>query len=75
MKLTISYWTKREIYCPACKSDRIVLIFFKHDNISKILDAIDEELIKWLDQQIKKKRFANRSHGFEFAVTQLKDKS
>jgi len=36
---------------------------------------MDEELIKWLDTQIKKKRFANRSHGFEFAISQLKEKS
>ena len=41
----------------------------------KLSVTVDEDLIKWLDSQIKKKRFANRSHGFEYAVTQLKDKS
>jgi len=41
----------------------------------KLSITIDEDLIKWLDSQIKKKRFANRSHGFEYAVSQMKDKS
>ncbi|MFZ1075796.1 MAG: ribbon-helix-helix domain-containing protein [Nitrosotalea sp.] len=39
---------------------------------SKLSITIDEELVKWLDSQIKQKRFANRSHGFEFALVQLK---
>jgi metal-responsive CopG/Arc/MetJ family transcriptional regulator len=42
---------------------------------TKLSITIDDELVKWLDLQIKKKRFANRSHGFEFAISQLKDKS
>ncbi|MGI0068971.1 MAG: ribbon-helix-helix domain-containing protein [Nitrosopumilaceae archaeon] len=42
---------------------------------TKISITIDEELIKWLDSQIKKKKFANRSHGFEYAVSELKDQS
>jgi len=42
---------------------------------TKLSITVDEELLKWLDTQIKKKRFANRSHGFEFAMSQLKDKS
>jgi len=35
--------------------------------------SIDESLLKWLDAQIKTKRFASRSHGIEFALTQLKE--
>jgi metal-responsive CopG/Arc/MetJ family transcriptional regulator len=42
---------------------------------AKLSITVDEELLKWLDLQIKKKRFANRSHGFEFAISQLRDKS
>lgn len=42
---------------------------------SKISITIDGDLIKWLDSQIKQKKFASRSHGFEFAITQLKEES
>ena len=38
---------------------------------TKLSITVDEELLKWLDTQIKKKRFANRSHGFEFAMSHL----
>jgi metal-responsive CopG/Arc/MetJ family transcriptional regulator len=41
---------------------------------TKISITVDEDLIKWLDSQIKAKKFASRSHGFEFALTQLKEK-
>ncbi|MGI0102798.1 MAG: ribbon-helix-helix domain-containing protein [Nitrosotalea sp.] len=44
-------------------------------NKIKLSITIDEELIKWLDSQIKKKKFANRSHGFEYALTQAKESS
>jgi len=42
---------------------------------TKISITIDDDLVKWLDSQIKKKRFANRSHGFEYAISELKEKS
>jgi len=42
---------------------------------TKISITVDDELVKWIDLQIKKKKFANRSHGFEYAVSQLKEKS
>jgi Arc/MetJ-type ribon-helix-helix transcriptional regulator len=42
---------------------------------TKISITVDDELIKWIDLQIKKKKFANRSHGFEYSVSQLKEKS
>ncbi|MCV0366339.1 MAG: ribbon-helix-helix domain-containing protein [Nitrosopumilus sp.] len=40
----------------------------------KLSITLDSELVKWLDQKIKKKQFANRSHGLEYAVSQLKEK-
>ncbi|MEX2059632.1 MAG: ribbon-helix-helix domain-containing protein [Nitrosopumilaceae archaeon] len=41
----------------------------------KLSITIDEDLMKWLDTQVKKKRFATRSHGFEYALSQLKERS
>ena len=37
--------------------------------------SVDEDLLLWLDSQIKKKRFASRSHGVEYALNELKEKS
>lgn len=34
--------------------------------------ALDEELIKWIDSQIKTRRFANRTHAVEYALEQLR---
>ncbi|MGA3112051.1 MAG: ribbon-helix-helix domain-containing protein [Candidatus Bathyarchaeia archaeon] len=34
--------------------------------------ALDEDLLKWVDSQIKTKRFANRTHAVEFALEQLR---
>ncbi|MEM3874047.1 MAG: ribbon-helix-helix domain-containing protein [Candidatus Bathyarchaeia archaeon] len=34
--------------------------------------SIDEDLLKWIDEQIKNKRFAHRSHAFEYAIEQLR---
>lgn len=42
---------------------------------TKISITLDGDLIKWLDSQIKQKRFANRSHGIEFALSQLRESS
>jgi Arc/MetJ-type ribon-helix-helix transcriptional regulator len=33
--------------------------------------TIEQKYLEWIDQQIKEKRFANRSHGFEYAVQKL----
>ena len=41
----------------------------------KISITIDDDLLKWLDSKIKTKKFANRSHGLEYALSQLKEKS
>lgn len=34
--------------------------------------SIDEELCKWLDMEIKSRRFSSRSHGIEYALSELK---
>jgi metal-responsive CopG/Arc/MetJ family transcriptional regulator len=34
--------------------------------------SVDEDLLKWIDQQIEIKRFAQRSHAFEYAIEQLR---
>lgn len=36
--------------------------------------SIDEDLLKWVDSQIKSKIFASRSHGIEYALNELKKK-
>jgi metal-responsive CopG/Arc/MetJ family transcriptional regulator len=33
--------------------------------------SVDEELLKWLDSQIKERTFASRSHGIEYAISKL----
>jgi len=35
--------------------------------------TLDEDLLKWIDQQIKTRRFANRTHAIEYAVQKLKE--
>lgn len=37
--------------------------------------TIDDELIKWVEKQIKAKRFASLSHAIEYALTKLKEES
>jgi Arc/MetJ-type ribon-helix-helix transcriptional regulator len=33
--------------------------------------ALDEDLLKWVDEMVKAKRFANRTHAIEFALKKL----
>ena len=40
----------------------------------KLSITVDSELIKWIDEEIKKKRFSSRSHAFEFCVNHVKEK-
>jgi len=42
---------------------------------NKFSVSVDDNLLKWLDSEIKNKRFASRSHGIEFALNELKKKS
>jgi Arc/MetJ-type ribon-helix-helix transcriptional regulator len=36
---------------------------------------LDEDLLKWVDSQIAKKRFAHRTHAVEYALQKLKEKT
>ncbi len=36
--------------------------------------ALDDDLLKWVDSQIEKKRFANRTHAIKYALQQLKER-
>jgi len=40
---------------------------------SKMSVTIDVELIKWIEQQIKKQKFRNKSHAVEYALVKLKE--
>lgn len=35
--------------------------------------ALDEDLLKWIDEVVKTKRFANRTHTIEYALQKLKE--
>lgn len=37
----------------------------------RVYATIREDLVKWLDEQVEKLRFANRSHGLEYALQKL----
>lgn len=39
----------------------------------RITISIDLELLEWLDEKVKKRIFANRSHGFEFLIAREKE--
>jgi Arc/MetJ-type ribon-helix-helix transcriptional regulator len=36
--------------------------------------TVREDLVKYIDEQVGKLRFASRSHAIEYALTQLKEK-
>jgi len=40
----------------------------------KISVTVDGQLLKWVDSQIKKKKFASRSHAIEFALSSITEK-
>jgi len=35
--------------------------------------ALDEDLVKWIDEMVYAKRFANRTHAIEYALQRLKE--
>lgn len=37
----------------------------------RVYATIREDLVKWLDQEVEKLRFATRSHGLEYALQNL----
>ncbi len=41
----------------------------------RITITIDSALLEWLDQKIKDRIFANRSHGIEFLIAKKKEES
>jgi Arc/MetJ-type ribon-helix-helix transcriptional regulator len=44
-------------------------------NKATIAISVDPQLLKWIDEQIKIKRFANRSHAFELGIQRLKEEA
>lgn len=40
----------------------------------RVAVTIREDLLEWLDQQVRTMRFHNRSHGIEYALHKLKGK-
>jgi len=41
----------------------------------RITITLDKELLDWLDDNVKNKVFANRSHGFEYLIAKKKNES
>lgn len=39
----------------------------------RVYATVREDLVKWVDQEVKKLRFANRSHAIEYALSKLKE--
>jgi len=37
----------------------------------RVYVTIREDLVKWIDEQVQKLRFANRSHAIEYAIAKL----
>jgi Arc/MetJ-type ribon-helix-helix transcriptional regulator len=35
--------------------------------------SIDEETLKWIDEQVETKKFRSRSHVIDYAIEQLKN--
>jgi len=40
----------------------------------KVTVTVDKQIVEWLDREVSKRRFRNRSHGFEYALAKLKEK-
>ena len=39
----------------------------------KFTTSIREDLVEWMDKEIKKLRFTSRSHAIEYALAKLKE--
>jgi Arc/MetJ-type ribon-helix-helix transcriptional regulator len=37
----------------------------------RVYATIKEDFVKWIDEQVEKLRFANRSHAIEYAISKL----
>ncbi len=40
----------------------------------KISISIDEDLLEWVESEVKKKRFGSVSHAVNFALNELREK-
>jgi len=40
----------------------------------RVFATIHEDIVKWIDKEVAKRRFANRSHALEYAIQQLIEK-
>ena len=39
--------------------------------MARVNISVDDETLRWVEQEVEKKRFRNVSHGFEYAVNEL----
>jgi len=46
---------------------------FKMGGKKKTSISLDEDLLSWIDEMVKTKRFANRTHAIEYALQRLKE--
>lgn len=40
----------------------------------RVYATVRRELVEWIDREIEKLRFANRSHAIEYALAKLKER-
>jgi Arc/MetJ-type ribon-helix-helix transcriptional regulator len=40
----------------------------------RITVTLDDECLGWIDAKVKRRTFANRSHGFEFLIARFMEK-
>jgi len=43
----------------------------EHKNKTHTSITLDSELLEWIDKEVKKKRFATRTHAIEYAIQRL----
>ena len=76
------FWRKeqhdRTVRCLTPRSEKSSSIMYDtgvvmSDNKARIAVTIDPDLLLWIDQEVKAKRFGSRSHAVEYSVTRLKE--
>lgn len=40
----------------------------------KIAISVDVEIVQWVDSEVQRDRFRNRSHGFEYCAKIVRDR-
>jgi metal-responsive CopG/Arc/MetJ family transcriptional regulator len=58
---------------PEYAKDDMMAAKSKEKSKERITITIDNDLLDWLDSNVSKKIFANRSHGFEFLIKRRMD--